>query len=433
MVKPLIVAMERKRGMQLDWGDDPAGWEANAAQLADLATGFVALSRHLDPKTAFVYSDRLLRRGDFNDSFARERLAKTMAESGARLPVQQVASTLSNALRRSTDNYERRALAEGLVSACRRLPPPEGVDRCLEAAGWFVYWLSTERDGWKRSQAGVLAKGLAAVCEMLPPEQAREICGAALAILQGILLDSKNPVSDEPVALSLTAVCRFLPAAEAVQVFFQVMSDPHSGENELQLLAEGLAVACRRLPPGERTGVGERASHLLRARVGSAENPIRQRHAVEGLMAVLTLLPESTALECRAAVSMQVAQMLRMADGPNGTIRDTAGALANILSGRTKADHDRLASAQGLEGVAGPAIVTPAVRPASPPALSTQALVELLKHPLVVREARRAVLDALESVYSRPFSDLWDFVTFTESLPDGKRLDLLAPPQRPAR
>lgn len=56
-------------------------------------------------------------------------------------------------------------------------------------------------------------------------------------------------------------------------------------------------------------------------------------------------------------------------------------------------------------------------------------LVELLKHPFCVGEARRAVLDALEFAYSRKFKDQWDFVEFAQK--QQLQLDLLSPPKRP--
>ena len=44
--------------------------------------------------------------------------------------------------------------------------------------------------------------------------------------------------------------------------------------------------------------------------------------------------------------------------------------------------------------------------------LSPQTLVDLLKHPCCVGEARRLVLDQLARHYHRPFADQWDFVDY---------------------
>ena len=80
--------------------------------------------------------------------------------------------------------------------------------------------------------------------------------------------------------------------------------------------------------------------------------------------------------------------------------------------------------------VCGCVALHPAVlpKPRTPPA---QKLVDLLKHPFCVKEARRAVLDALEFTYDRQFADLWEFVAFAEK--EHPELDLLTPPKRPQR
>ena len=62
-------------------------------------------------------------------------------------------------------------------------------------------------------------------------------------------------------------------------------------------------------------------------------------------------------------------------------------------------------------------------------------LVDLLKHPFFIGDARRAVLDALEVTYGRQFRDQWEFVEYVKQNDvhdhtTGKRLDLLAPPKR---
>ncbi len=63
-----------------------------------------------------------------------------------------------------------------------------------------------------------------------------------------------------------------------------------------------------------------------------------------------------------------------------------------------------------------------------PRRLSDQELVELLKHPLCVGPARRAVLGQLGLQHGRPFADQWEFVRFAEEQKLG--LDLTSPPKR---
>jgi hypothetical protein len=75
------------------------------------------------------------------------------------------------------------------------------------------------------------------------------------------------------------------------------------------------------------------------------------------------------------------------------------------------------------------ALLLPAAEP-PPCRLSTQQLVELLKMPTCLGEARRVVLDQLGHRYRRHFADAWEFVRFAKEqhLDD---LDFISPPQRP--
>jgi hypothetical protein len=75
-----------------------------------------------------------------------------------------------------------------------------------------------------------------------------------------------------------------------------------------------------------------------------------------------------------------------------------------------------------------PALLQPTLEPPPPP-LPAQTLVDLLKQPFCVGEARRLVLGQLARHYQRPFADQWDFVRFAQEQELG--LDLLTPPQRP--
>jgi hypothetical protein len=62
--------------------------------------------------------------------------------------------------------------------------------------------------------------------------------------------------------------------------------------------------------------------------------------------------------------------------------------------------------------------------------LPAQRLVDLLKHPQFVGQARRVVLEQLEHRYRGKFVDQWDFVRFAQEKKLG--LDFTTPPRRPA-
>ena len=55
-------------------------------------------------------------------------------------------------------------------------------------------------------------------------------------------------------------------------------------------------------------------------------------------------------------------------------------------------------------------------------------MVDLLKHPCCVGEARRPVLDQLARHYQRPFADQWDFVDYVQQ--HKLDIDLTTPPAR---
>jgi hypothetical protein len=102
--------------------------------------------------------------------------------------------------------------------------------------------------------------------------------------------------------------------------------------------------------------------------------------------------------------------------------------LAAMASGLSERSRIHRKHRTQLAAVAGVTILHPVVLP-TPRPLPPQRLVELLKHPFCVREARRAVFDALEFTYDRPFADLWEFVAFAET--EHPELALLTPPKRP--
>jgi hypothetical protein len=62
--------------------------------------------------------------------------------------------------------------------------------------------------------------------------------------------------------------------------------------------------------------------------------------------------------------------------------------------------------------------------------LPPQTLVDILKQPFCVGEARRLVLEQLSRHYHRPFADQWKFVEYVHQ--HKLALDLTTPPQRPA-
>src|SRR5262249_10274154 len=150
----------------------------------------------------------------------------------------------------------------------------------------------------------------------------------------------------------------------------------------------------------------------------------------QGLAAVATRLEPQEAAPAARTLTQALSKTL-----PPSTLRERAEALSATLTG----------DARNLPGRAGglvmgvganahqPLLVPPAILLALEPLpcrFSTQELVDLLKHPLCVDEARRVVLEQLENRYRRTFADHWAFVRFAQQQNLG--VDFTSPPRRPA-
>ena len=157
----------------------------------------------------------------------------------------------------------------------------------------------------------------------------------------------------------------------------------------LQFLAEGLSAVAGRMEPREAARACGRAAADLARAVATTADPY-------------ALLPLAEYLSA-AAVRME----------PEGA----AAVLIQAMSTTTQPDALRRL-AQGLSAVLSREAVLPA-----------QALVDLLKHPFCVREARRLVLEQLSRHYHRPFADQWEFVAYAQL--HQPQLDLLTPPKHP--
>jgi hypothetical protein len=208
---------------------------------------------------------------------------------------------------------------------------------------------------------------------------------------QGLQALSSSPDKQRDVALTLAQVGiqDAALAGKAAATLSQAMSQT-TNQFELQFLAQGLAAVAAQMEPKEAAGT---AAALTRA-MSRTTNPQALRDPAQGLSAVLLRQDALRSVQRRHGV---------------------AGAVGVL-------------SAPGSV-LGAPALLQPALEPLPPP-LPAQTLVDILKQPLCVGEARRLVLDQLQRHYQRPFADQWDFVRFAQErqLP----LDLTTPPQRPA-
>jgi hypothetical protein len=285
------------------------------------------------------------------------------------------ANRLVQAMSKTTDVFALRELAQGLLAVAARLETRQGVNLLSQAMSKTTDYFALR---W-------LAQGLSALAARLEPRDAKE---AANRLAQTM---SKTTHSDA-----------------------------------LSGLARGLSAVAARLEPREAAALCGPAANRLTQAMSETSDHFPVWELAKGLSAV------AARLEPREAADRLVQAMSKTTDV--FPLSELAQGLSAVLTGTTL-DQSRAAvvsfvglAPQGAAALASFALLQSSVRPL-PCRLSTPELVELLKHPLCVGEARRVVLDRLEDRYGRKFADQWEFVRFATEQRLG--LDFTTPPQRP--
>jgi tRNA A-37 threonylcarbamoyl transferase component Bud32 len=382
----------------------------------------------LSPRAAAIVSQILtgaLRKT--TDASALEPLALGLAAVAGRLgppEAARAAEALTQAMRNSTDPLALAPLYAGLAAAAARRGPKEAA----RAADTLTQAMSKTTHP---SALAPLYAGLAAAAARLGPQEAAR---AAEALTQ-TMRKTTHPVALEQLARELAAVAARLgpqEAARAADTLTQAMrksTDPYA----LARLYEGLVAVAARLGPQEAT----RAADALTQAMHNSTDPYALAPLYAGLAAVAARLgPQEAARHCARAADTLTQAMTRTT-GPFAP-RPLAWGLAGTL---TRDARDLPIRAVGLIAAAGARHHQPLLAPSAlvlarelpSYRLSTQELVSLLKHPLCVDEARRAVLDQLENRYRRKFADHWEFVRFARAQDLERKLGLnfTTPPRRP--
>jgi hypothetical protein len=226
----------------------------------------------------------------------------------------------------------------------------------------------------------------------MEPREGARVCGQAAASLSQVMARTTNPYALLQLAQGLSAVAARMEPPEADRacgVAAATLSRAMAKATEpdvLLYLAQGLSAVVERMEPPEA------ATALLQAMTKTTDE-FALRQLARGLLAVL-LREDSSRIQQRQ-------QVVTMAIG----VRNCPESV-----------------------VVAPVLLQPALEPLPPP-LPAQALVDLLKQPICVGEARRLVLGQLARHYQRPFADQWDFVRFAQQQKLG--LDFTTPPHRP--
>jgi hypothetical protein len=240
-----------------------------------------------------------------------------------------------------------------------------------------------------------LAQGLAAVAARQEPKDAARFCSQAAATVTQAMAKTSTPSALAWLAPGLAAVATRLEpkdaarfCAQAAATFTQAMAKT-ANPSALYSLSHGLVAVAACLEPKDAARHCAQAAAILTQAMAKT-TLLHEEHLARALSAVLFREDASRIARRRQAVTLAV-----------GTLSHPGAALA------------------------APALLQPALQPLP---LPPQQLVDLLKQPLFVGEARRLVLAQLARHYQRPFADQWAFVRFAQQKKLG--LDFTTPPQR---
>jgi tRNA A-37 threonylcarbamoyl transferase component Bud32 len=364
--------------------------------LSSLSQSLSALAARLDPKEAVAAAATLTQTmRKTRHPVALQFLAQGLSALAARMEPKQAAkawcgwaaASLTQAMRRTTttDKFALRSLSLGLSALAARLDPKEAA---AAAATLTQTMLKTTDPVALQS----LAQGLSALAARMEPKQAAKACGQATATLTQAINLPTDYLAVRHLSLGLSALAARLDspeAAAAAATLNQAMRTNPTGYLTLRDLSLGLSALAARLEPKE---AAETAATLTQA-MSRTTDPGALDSLSQSLSAVLSRTAPSTTRQLSVSVTATVAGL----PGPGTPFAP-------------------LACAQ------------PVLEPLPPP-LPAQMLVDLLKHPLCVGEARRLVLGQLARHYGRPFADQWEFVEHVRQ--HRLNLDLTTPPQRP--
>jgi hypothetical protein len=204
---------------------------------------------------------------------------------------------------------------------------------------------------------------------------------------------------------------------------------------ERSALAQGLAAVAGRMEPTEARQVARKAVHALMERRGEASDR-EEAHSLR--LSCSLLIPYLDGPTVRLVAQRWVPEACSE-EGPSD--RFEGGSVSELLD-RLLTDASptllrprltAVTSAVGLSMFESLSVLPalPAVDEPLPCRLATQELVELLKMPTCLGNARQVILRHLGNRYGRTFVNHWEFVRFARER--GLDLDFTSPPKRPDR
>jgi len=401
--------------------------------LRSLAQALAAVAARLEPKQAaqaYCQAAAALTQAmsQTTEPVALSNLARGLAAVSSRLEPKEASATLTQGMTRTTDFTALGYLAQGLSAVAARLEPKEAA----EAAATLTQAISKTTNP---NTLRFLAESLSAVAACLEPKEAAQVCGQAVATLTQAINKTTDWNALVNLWQGLAAVSSRLEPKEAATLAQAITrtTEPVA----LQSLAQALAAVSARMEPKQAAQVCGQAAATLTQAMTRTTDPVALQSLAQALAAVADRLePKEAAQACGQAAATLIQAMTRTTN--LAALQSLAQGLSAILTRQTSTtSRDRLLgvtatiAALGHPGlpVAALAAAQPALEPL-PSLLPPQMLVDLLKQPFCVGDARRVVLEQLSRHYQRPFADQWDFVDYVHQ--HKLDLDLTTPPQRPS-
>jgi hypothetical protein len=387
--------------------------------LGSLAQGLSAVAGRLEPREVAETAATLSRAmTNTNEPLALGSLAQGLSAVAGRLEPREAAeaaTTLTQAMTRNNDFQAFFPLAQGLSMVAARMEPREAAAMLTQAM--------THTQNPQAVQA--LAQGLSAVAARM---EAKE----AAALLTQAMTRNDDFQAFFPLAQGLSMVAARMEPREAAALLTQAMTHTQN-PNALEILAQGLSAVAARMEPTEGTRVSAEAAATLTKAMTRTNDANNLWALAQGLSAVAARMEPKEAARLSAEAAAALTQVMTRTND-DYALSSLAQALSAVLGDGRRLERARAVAAtvgylhasQGLPGAL--ALLRPAAEP-FPRRLSDQELVELLKRPLHLGPARRAILDHLEYRHQRPFATQWDFVRFAEEQKLG--LDFTRRPQRP--
>ncbi len=361
--------------------------------------------------------------------FELKALVQGLSALGGRLqPIQakEVADTLLKGINEAPDDGAHHGLAHGLLVVAAWMEPAEAKG-AKETADGILHSLNVLADHIRQL---VLNEERAALAALAEPRQKK----TAVALLLDDL-EEMDPSSVVQLLQARTGFIARLKPKEAVDICGEVApvlvkAMPKLTVNQERVtMAEVVSALAAFMEPREAAALAKQAAATLTQAISTTMNPAELVELAAGLSEVAAWM------EPKEAAGSLLDTMSKTPDSVALSV--LAQGLSPVFlrepSARRLRRAHALAASAGL--ITSPTIVaivrtahSPALEPAPDP-LPAQALVDLLKDPLCVGQARRALLDALGNRYQRRFIDQWDFAHFATEQKLG--LDLTSPPDRP--